>query len=140
PVAPAGLLIYRLTASNHGTEDAVQVELRMTLPVGVFACGTRSDGGVDSFPTRRCCDLVWALDTMTAGTSRSVQLAIQIRGDVPTGTILSTAARVEDAAGSRARAGLSTTVQAGSPLGLVLTTDADPVRVGDDLEYTLRFG
>src|SRR6185503_1608361 len=68
------------------------------------------------------------------------QLVVQIRGDVPTGTILSTLARVEDAAGSRARAGVDTVVQSAAPLSLVLTTDADPVPPGDDLEYTLRFG
>src|SRR5207244_3350602 len=45
PVAPAGLVTYQLTVANDGVADAVQVELRMTLPVGVFSCGTISDSG-----------------------------------------------------------------------------------------------
>jgi uncharacterized repeat protein (TIGR01451 family) len=140
PVAPAGLVLYRLTAVNRGVDDAVQAELRLTLPVGVFACATPSDGGTapdNCLPDR---DVVWALGTLGAGEARSVQLAIQIRGDTPTGTILSTTARIEDVAGARARTALSTAVQTASPLGLVLTTDADPTQVGDTLEYALRFG
>src|SRR5204863_3512375 len=45
PVAPAGLVAYELTATNLGPVDAVQAVLHMTLPNGVFACGTPSDGG-----------------------------------------------------------------------------------------------
>jgi uncharacterized repeat protein (TIGR01451 family) len=140
PVAPAGLILYRVTAANHGMDDAVQTELLLTLPVGVFACAVPSDGGTlpDGCVAGR--DVVWALDTLAAGETRSVQLAIQIRGDIPTGTVLSTSARIDDVAGARARTATGTTVQTGAPLDLVLTTDADPVQVGDTLEYALRFG
>src|SRR5439155_27357948 len=45
PVAPAGLLTFRLIVTDHGATDAEQVQLRLSLPVGVFACGSPSDGG-----------------------------------------------------------------------------------------------
>src|SRR5262249_9079101 len=140
PVAPAGLLTYRLIVTDHGATDSDQVQLRLSLPVGVFACATPSDGGTapeGCLPDR---DVLWTFDTLTAKTSRSVQLTIQIRGDTPAGTTVLTAARGEGASGARARAGLATTVQSAPPLDLVLTTDTDPVQVGDDLEYVLRFG
>ena len=54
--------------------------------------------------------------------------------------MLSATARVQDAAGSRTRAALTTPAQAASPLALVVTEDANPVLADDDLEYTLRFG
>src|SRR6185503_4174316 len=98
------------------------------------------DGGVVSQGCLAGSDVLWDLGTIAAGTSRGVQLVIQIYGQVPTGTILSTTARLEDAAGARARAVVDTVVQSAAPLSLVLTTDADPVPPGDDLEYTLRFG
>ncbi len=140
PLAPAGLLTCQLTVTNRGVTDSQQVILRLTLPNGLFACGTPSDEGTVPAGCIAGREIQWDLDALAAGASRTVQVVLQIRGDVPTGAVLSTMARVEDAAGSRTRAGVSTTVQAAAPLALVLTTDADPVRVGDDLEYVLRFG
>ena len=61
---------------------------------------------------------------------------------VPNGTIMKATGQALDAAGSDAHASVSTAVEtpAGAPLTLGLTEDADPVRVGDALEYVLRFG
>ena len=111
PVVPAGLLTYQLMVANHGTEDSVQVELRMTLPVGVFSCGTLSDGGQTPEGCLAGRDVVWSLGTMGPGAMRSVQAVVQIRGDVPSGTILSSTARVQDVAGSGARAAVTTAVE-----------------------------
>jgi hypothetical protein len=47
---------------------------------------------------------------MAAGAMRTVQAVVQVRGDLPSGTILSTTARVQDAAGSRTRAAVTTAV------------------------------
>jgi hypothetical protein len=41
---------------------------------------------------------------------RTVQATIQVRGDIPSGSVLSTGARVEDVAGSRTRAAVTTAV------------------------------
>jgi len=54
---------------------------------------------------------VWTLDTLAKQSMRTLQATVQIRADVPKGTILSATGRVEDAAHSRARAGLGTPVQ-----------------------------
>jgi uncharacterized repeat protein (TIGR01451 family) len=110
PVAPAGLVTYQLTVANQGAADAVQVELRMTLPVGVFACNTISDSGTTPDGCVADRDVVWSLGTMSAGTMRAVQAVVQVLGNLPSGTILSTNARVADVAGSRTRAAVTTAV------------------------------
>ena len=89
----------------------MQVELRMALPVGIFGCGTLSDGGQAPQGCAAGRDLLWALGTLEPGEVRSVQAVIQIRADVDAGRILSTRARVEDAAGARTRAIAGTAVQ-----------------------------
>ena len=108
---PAGFVTYRLMVTNHGVEDSVQVELRLALPVGLFACGTISDGGQAPQGCGAGRDLLWALGTLGPGEVRSVQAVIHIRSDVDAGRILSARARVEDAAGARTRAIVSTAVQ-----------------------------
>jgi len=136
PVARLGLLTYELTVTNRGSEDAVQVELRMTVPTGTYDCYEASDGATCSFLDGR--DIVWSLGTMAAGTSRTVHVVLA--SDLATGSVLSADARVQDAAGTRVRAAISTAVQTGTPLSLALTESADPVLAGDDLDYVLRFG
>jgi hypothetical protein len=136
PVARLGLLTYELTVTNRGTEDAVQVELRMTVPTGTYDCYEASDGATCSFLDGR--DIVWSLDTMAAGTSRTVHVVLA--SDMATGSVLSADARVQDAAGTRVRAAISTAVQTGTALSLALTETTDPVLAGGDLEYVLRFG
>jgi len=110
PLAPAGLLTYQLTVTNDGADDAVQVELRVTLPVGIFDCGTLSDGATTPQGCAAGRDVVWSLGTIAPGAFRNVQAVIQIRADVPRGTILVTTARVQDVSGSRARTAVTTGV------------------------------
>ena len=65
PVGPVpgatGLLTYRVTVSNLGLTDAAQVELRMTLPVGIFGCGTASDDGTAPDGCGAGRDILWTL-------------------------------------------------------------------------------
>ena len=104
-------------------------------------CGRLSDDAQapDGCSTGR--DVLWTLDTLPAGTSRTVQ-AIYDAGSVANGSILPASAWLEDAAGSHARARVSTIFHtaATSPLGIALTESADPVLTGDELDYTIRFG
>jgi uncharacterized repeat protein (TIGR01451 family) len=136
PVAQFGLLTYELTVTNRGAADAVQVELRMAVPTGTYNCYGASDDATGSCAEGR--DYVWSLDTMPAGTSRTVHLTVAPK--VTSGAIFLGTARVQDASGSYARAATSTAVQDTAPLALALTEGTDPVAAGDDLEYVLRFG
>src|SRR6185436_16701129 len=141
PVVPGGIVTYTLTATNLGPANAVQAQLRMTLPAGVFTCGTPSDGGQLPTGCAAAHDVVWALGTMAVDTSRTVQIAVQFRGDVVSGTMLNATARLDDAAFSpQATAQTSVVAETGGPLSLGLGGDPDPVPVGGELEYVLRFG
>jgi len=109
--APNELVTYQLTVTNNGSDDSVQVELRMPIPSGATGCGTLSDGG--TLPTGCAVgrDALWQLGTLAKGAHRSVTFVVRVGASLPSGTLFSAASRVEDAAGSRARASLATPVE-----------------------------
>src|SRR5262249_47280737 len=142
PLSPGQFITYELTVTNHGQDDAVQVKITMPIPGGLTgACIRLSDDAAtpDGCSTGR--DVLWTLDTLPAGTSRTVQ-AIYDPLSLANGSILPASAWLQDAAGSHARARVSTIFHsaATSPLGVALTESADPVVAGDELDYTIRFG
>ncbi len=118
PVLTGDELDYTIRFGNHGTASVLgtqlvltlQVELRMPVPSGASGCGTLSDSG--TLPTGCAVgrDALWQLGTLAPGAHRSVTFVVRV--DVSTaGTLFSAASRVEDAAGSRARASLATPVE-----------------------------
>ena len=141
PVAPGGLLTYDVTVTNHGPVEAVQVQLRLPIPTGAGSCVSLSDGGqlpTGCFVTR---DMVWTLDRLPVGASRTVEAVLTAAGNLASGSSIAVTARADDAAGSpQAVAQTTSLVVPASPLTLGLTQDEDPVQVGDYLEYVARFG
>jgi uncharacterized repeat protein (TIGR01451 family) len=141
PVAPGGLLTYDVTVTNHGPVEAVQVQLRLPIPTGAGSCVSLSDGGqlpTGCFVTR---DMVWTLDRLPVGASRTVEAVLTAAGNLASGSSIAATARADDAAGSpQAVAQTTSLVVPASPLTLGLTQDEDPVQVGDQLEYVVRFG
>src|SRR5262249_4907087 len=57
PVAVRGFLTYELTVTNRAAVDAVQVELRMPVPIGTYDCYGASDDATGS--CRQGSDIVW---------------------------------------------------------------------------------
>jgi hypothetical protein len=114
PVAPSGFLTYQVKVENAGPAQAVQPELRMAIPVGVAACQAITDGGTTPNLCATGRDIRWALGTIDAGASKTVEATFRVASATaaPNGTVLFATARVQDAAGSRARATVSTTVAA----------------------------
>jgi uncharacterized repeat protein (TIGR01451 family) len=144
PVGLGGLLEYSLTVTNSGAADAAGVVVRMRVPEGMYGtagCRAVSDAGVVPGNCVAGRDITWDLGTLAAGTSRTVQFVgvVTVAG-LPDGDLVHGDARVVDASGAAARAATTTTVATGSALVLTLDEDADPVAVGDTLEYVLRFG
>ncbi len=140
PVLPLGQLTYDVTITNLGPVDGAQVEVRMPIPVGISSCQSISDGGAtpDSCFVGR--DIVWTIGRLPAGSSRTVQAVLGI-GNLGDGAAIVTTARATDAAGSPvATAETTSVVAAAVPLVLGLADIADPVRVGETLEYVVRFG
>jgi len=143
PVNPGQAITYELTVTNHGPGDAVQVQLTMPIPAGVGGgCVRLSDGAQTPDGCFNGRDVVWTFDTLSAGTSRTVQATYDALSNLPDGTVLSASASVADAAGSHARASASTTCHtaAASPLVIGLAESADPVLAGENLAYTVRLG
>ena len=143
PIALGDLITYTLTVSNRSAADATAVALAMSVPEGLYStsgCALATDGGVFPalcFPGR---DTTWNLGTLAAGTSRTVQFVGQVTPiGLTDGTLIEADARVRDAEGAAASAGTITTVATAGPLKLSLADDADPVTVGDPVEYVLRF-
>ena len=143
PVQASGLLVYDVTVTNRGPVEAEEVEVRMPIPVGAASCQGFSDDG----STPNSCvvgrEIVWTLPRLPVGSSRTLQAVLGV-GSLASGTTIVTNARADDAAGSpQASAEASVVVAAtaaDAPLMVGLSEDADPVRVGETLEYVLRFG
>jgi uncharacterized repeat protein (TIGR01451 family) len=114
----------------------------MQIPVGVASCQAVSDAG--TFPGLCAVgrDVAWDLGALAGGASRTVSMAFgtAAAAQLPDGTIIHTTARARDGAGDSAHAAASTAVGETAPLMLAIADDADPVRVGDMVEYTVRFG
>ena len=111
PAKPNQLVTYQLKVTNNGADDSVQVQLRMPIPNGISNCGTQSDGGTLPSGCFAGRDALWELGTLSPGASRSVTFALRVRNTAPAGSVVAATSRVEDAAGSRARAELSTPVE-----------------------------
>jgi hypothetical protein len=56
-------------------------------------------------------DALWDLGTLSPGAHRSVTFVVRVRDTTPAGSVLFATSRVQDAAGSRARASLSTPIE-----------------------------
>ena len=142
PVAPGETLTYEVTVTNRSATDAADVQVRLQIPTGVAACLPASDDG--TFPSG--CgvgrDIVWDLNALAAGASRTMQavfITLAASG-LPDGTLIHVAARAQDGAGDGARAATIITARAAAPLMLGVEDDTDPARFGDAVVYTLRFG
>src|SRR5262245_57355311 len=109
PVVQHAQLTYRLTVTNHDSEDAEQVALRMAIPVGTYTCGAASAPGTFPRGCRPGSDVVWALGTLAPNESREVQV-ILVPDVLGSGAVYTGQAQVEDVAGTRTRAAVSTVV------------------------------
>jgi uncharacterized repeat protein (TIGR01451 family) len=134
PVLAGELLTYTLSVHNAGPSSAAAVQLTDTLPAGVpFDSATPAQGTcLESLGIVDC-----ALGTIANGAT--VNVAIKVRPDTP-GTISNQAAVTSlaldgDTADNNAAA--ETTVEPAADLSLTKSDDPDPVRVDEQLTYTL---
>ena len=128
PVAPGQFVTYELTVTNHGPDEAVQVKVTMPIPGGLTGgCVRLSDDAATPGGCFTGRDIVWTLDTIPAGTSRTVVASFDAVTSLADGTILPAAASVVDAAGSSARVAVSTIfLNAAAYTCEPLTKSADP--------------
>ncbi len=134
PVLVGGDLTYTLDVANAGPSDATSVTLTDELPAGVtYQSATPSQGTCNEASGTVTCDL----GTISASSSASAQIVVQPQS---AGQITNTAS-VEgaelDGDGSNDSASESTTVNPVADLALRKSDSPDPVRVGQELTYTL---
>jgi len=144
PVSLSGQLTYVLTVTNGSAVASDGVFLRMRVPEGLYGtsgCNAVSDDGIAPGACASGRDIEWDLGTLAAGASRAVQFVGQMTvSGVADGSLIHASARVDDVAGAAARKAVAAAVDTASPLVLGLDEDADPVGVGDTLEYVVTFG
>ncbi len=134
PVIQGGTLLYTLTVSNAGPNDATDVVVTDTLPAGVtleLTQGCQEDPG--GAPT--C-----TVGSVPAGGSRQVVIAVTV--NAPAGTVLTNSAAVSassmDLDPSDDTAGEDTTVAPGTDLVVTKSNGVDLLGTGLPVTYTIR--
>ena len=135
PVAAGATLTYTLSYGNSGNANATGVVLTDTIPastsfVSATGGGTLSGGTV-----------TWALGTVAAGGSGSVQLVVQVQSPLPNGISLPAGAAGIDSAETAAVSAvpIATMVTSSPSLTLLASDGPDPVGAGMNLTYTLTY-
>jgi uncharacterized repeat protein (TIGR01451 family) len=136
PVAAGGNMTYTIAYANAGSGDATTVILTDAVPantsfVSASAGGTLSAGVV-----------TWALGTLAAGASGSVQLVVKVTSPLANNTIINNAACSIDSAQTNplSAAAIATTVTSSPALTIAATDAPDPVNAGANITYTISYG
>lgn len=98
---PGGVVVYSLTVSNHGNQNATGVTLMETVPTGSTFEAASSTAGwscADGSPAGTSCQ--FAVGSLNAGASQVVLFAVQVDNPIPPGVVLitNTAAAADDGA------------------------------------------
>jgi Domain of unknown function DUF11 len=132
PVAPGGLLTYRLSYGNPTTTPAQSAVLTLPLPTDVDLVQA-SDGGI----VNGAGGVEWTLSNVATGQGGRREVLVRVHDDVVEGTIIAAAARVEDTAGEITHATTSTRVEQAVPLALSMELNPDPARPGELVDVRL---
>ncbi|MGE5233992.1 MAG: hypothetical protein ACM3OB_07760, partial [Acidobacteriota bacterium] len=143
PVIAGSELVYAITASNEGPDDASTVALTDPLPAGTTFVSLAAPGGwscttpaVGANGTVSC-----SIATFPVG-GASFTLTVAVGAGVATGTVISNTATISsvtpDPHPGAESATATTTVSAANTTFSITKDDApDPVMTGDDLTYTI---
>ncbi len=145
PAAAGDYLNVALTVSNTNThDDLTDVVLTLPYPDHLASLNNSllSDSGFASYGSSvESGEIVtWNLDTLPAGTSKTVTLPPMIKADTPIGTIIEFTPSVSHSSGEETTAARSVTVVSNRVLELVAAADAEPVQPGGEFRYTLTYG
>jgi uncharacterized repeat protein (TIGR01451 family) len=151
PVSPGGQVVYQITVTNQSTEEATGVEVRSVLPAHTDAKEDNTGGGCDgydgedSFACTAGETIVWFLDDLPAGESRTVSYAAQVRtgeevGEEapPEGSVLDGNATASSFDGG-ASASADVVVDSSPALALTMGGAESPVEPGEEQTYTLTY-
>ena len=134
PVLVGQQLTYTLAIANAGPSAATAVSLSDTLPAGVtYNSATPTQGTCSQASGTVTCNL----GTIANGASASVEIKVTPTATVPITNQASVSSGVADTNSGNNSASATTTVNPAANLSLTKSDSPDPVRVGQQLTYTL---
>jgi len=135
PVNAGSDITYTIAYSNTGTADATGVAITDTLPanttfVSATGGGTLAGGIV-----------TWAIGTLPASASGSVQLVVQVVTPLANGTVITNGSYGIDSNETAPVGGaaVTTTVNSSPVLSITKSGAPDPVNAGSNITYTLSY-
>jgi len=135
PVDAGANITYTINYANTGSADATGVVLSDTVPVNTtFVSATNggtATGGV----------VTWAIGSLAAGASGSVQLVVRANSPLANGTVITNGTYSIDSTQTNIVTGaaVTTTVTAAPVLAVSATDAPDPVNPGSNITYTISY-
>ncbi|HLG23226.1 MAG TPA: CARDB domain-containing protein, partial [Candidatus Manganitrophaceae bacterium] len=133
PAKIAQNLTYAITVTNNGPDKATLVAVADTLPTGVTLVSATSSQGSCLYGVPVTCDI----GTLNPGGAASVSIVVKPTAN---GTLSNTAdasTGVTDPNGANNSATANVTVNSAADLALTVSDTPDPVRVGNNITYTV---
>ena len=147
PARPGELVDARLTVTNTGTVELLDIVAEMFLPDSVAAFGNNTTTGApatcvgDQF-TSTCSArerVVFTVDSLPAGGGVTLSLPPGVAGSIAAGRLFTFNARAQETNGTTAAARASLRVD-DDRLELTLDDDVEPIAAGGLLTYRLSYG
>jgi uncharacterized repeat protein (TIGR01451 family) len=137
--APGNTLIYTLTVTNSGNQDAAGVSFSDQLPPGTsWVSALSSPGWVCSPSDLAPSTCTLSIGPLAAGASASRTIALALQSPWPAGgTLLTNTACAQDDTGKVSCSSIDTPVEASPRLSLLKTYSGPPLRAGAHLAFDL---
>jgi uncharacterized repeat protein (TIGR01451 family) len=137
-VVPGGEVSYTIDLTNNGPSDAANVSMTDPLPASTTFKSLDAPPG---FTCTTGATVTCTATGLTAGTTATFTLVVQVSGSAPAGsTISNTAGASTDTAdpkGPNNSSTATTTVKPTADLALTKSDSPDPVTAGSNLTYTI---
>jgi uncharacterized repeat protein (TIGR01451 family) len=155
PARPGESSIAELKVTNRTAADLTGVELQMRIPQGLSPFNAYLTAGLSDNPVGPGMDCTQAipdglcnslelsrylLSTIPAGGSVTMSIPLPVAATTAPGRVLTLEAAVVELGSHQTLAEQSLAVDGDNALNLALDADANPVRAGGVLKYTLTYG
>ncbi|HEY4395006.1 MAG TPA: CCXG family PEP-CTERM protein [Polyangia bacterium] len=136
PAASGGMLEYKLSYGNTGSDAAAGASLAWSVPANVTVQTASNGGTYDSVSNQ----VVWTIGAIPAGSSGSLTVDLLVASPLANGTTLTDAASLAATNASTVMANTTVTVTSAPTLTLTESGSPNPVAAGTQLTYTLAYG
>ena len=144
---PEELVVVRVTVTNSGSSNAVDVQAQVDFPSGLASMSDAffsDDGDCTTTSFSGFCETgetaLWNLGTLPPGAGKTVYMSPTVSSSALDGTLIPFDGRVFEGAIERASAGSQAFVEESRSLELEVDADREPVAPGQTIRYELNFG